>query len=534
MAINHTPIQWGRAIATSGTSLTLDDASSVPWSNPPDAGSILLGFMPVDAATGNDCTPNLPSGWTNLEVHVGTGFDMYARVFAKIAEGDEDSFTFTCVEEPQDFSIIVVELDPTDLDTDIANWLSNDDAGSVTSAGNTDTDTGAVNPPASFFDNGNGLAIGLAGLETPPNWNSSDVWTNSFTQRISDYTSGSPGFALATKELTATGSQESNYSTSGSGSRAYGALVVIPAAIPADPEVFIAGDQEVGGSDMVCTLTNWAAVPTIAKFKLTGVTDAVITSWIQVGGDADEITIDAAELTDFAAAATLVAFGWYRTITLELSNGGGESATTTFQFIKPAGSFYGEQASTENWLHDEYDETGLASWAFAEAGDKIHGILTGGSTGIITPASALPSPAALPFTADYMGYDESAKVWKGHESILIPAAAVIEPVSVVDSQAAVESVQPEKIVKSAPTEVQISPTSISVRSIKGGSLVSVQLPVESAGAMLVTREQLSDLLSNTDSVSTVGPLPFGSQNVYVLIGVVPDGENEIHEMIGVV
>lgn len=423
MAINHTPIQWGRAIATSGTSLTLNSSSSTPWSDTPDPGSILLAFIPVDAATGKDCTPALPTGFTALEVHVGSGFDMYARVAVKIAEGDEDSFTVTCPEEPQDFSFIVIELDPTDLDTDISNWLSNDDASSVTSAGNTSTGTGAVNPPASFFDDGNGLAIGLAGLETPPNWNSSDAWTNSFTQRISSYTSGSPGFALATKELTATGSQSSTYSTAGSGSRAYGALVVIPAAVPAAAAVFVPAEHEVDGIDMVCTLTGWAAAPTIAKFKFTGVADATVTSWIQGGATTSALTLDAAEWEDFAV--TLNKYGWYRDITLELSNGS-ESAETTFQFIKPAGSFYAAQASSENYLHDSYDDTGLASWAFAIADDKNAARVQAGSSGIITPESQLPSPASLPFTWDAMGFDESEVKWDGIETGLnIPAAAVV-------------------------------------------------------------------------------------------------------------
>lgn len=289
--------------------------------------------------------------------------------------------------------------------------------------------------------------------------------------------------------------------------------------------------QTVDGAVLAVVATGMSGPLSTATVQAPGLAVIDIASRIQAGATATNASLAPILFADLAPGGLLNSLPPDTDVSLVMGDGT-NTASTTFQIRKAdaaqlglanAGPHYPSTSIASGGL-------GLSSWDDLSVDDHTYAEVLSGA-GFFVMSSVAPQPTELSMRARIMYYDKSAGQWKGGETFLVSA---VEAVSLFEDQTQPESTTNKKISKPPVADTQVMASGISLKSIKGGSVVNLQLPVENISTLLLTRSQLVDLMAGSESVNALDPLPFGSQNVYVLVGVVPDGENEIHEMIGVV
>lgn len=261
-AITGVPVQCVDDTIVNDPTIVINNAGD-GWATP-TSGNLLTLFMVVDGDADSVVFVR-PSGFTAEQgIQYGAGwFRINADLSYKVSDGTETTFTVGTTNAPSDHRAVMCEWDMTDLSASIVGSAENEDnVGSNT----TSQATGSASSTETT-----GLALGFVGMESNT-WTTSPSWTNSFVERYDARADASTltGAVIASKVLSASGSQTTTYSATGTGTQAFGAILVLDGAV--------VGGETVTLSDATPTLDTTVTATLSAAFGAGGNATKIILS----------------------------------------------------------------------------------------------------------------------------------------------------------------------------------------------------------------------------------------------------------------
>jgi hypothetical protein len=229
MAISGTVVQSLSKVDGTAPITDVTIATADGWSTP-TAGNILVACLST-RSDGTVSSFDLPSGFTAGPTSL-TGTSECA-IGWKISDGTETSFTAgpNYSGSLTNFNFTMAEFPGTDLSgaldgsSEVETYVNS----STTSLG-----VGTVNVAAS-----SGLAIAIVCTMRYNDWALVESWTDSYTEQVATNTGagGSSAVFIATKVLSSSGNTSTTFSTTDSGSTAYGAQLVFAASAAGGPTI---------------------------------------------------------------------------------------------------------------------------------------------------------------------------------------------------------------------------------------------------------------------------------------------------------
>ena len=413
-AIDPVPVQVSDDLALTGTTLAIngtnDDGTGDDWVTP-TSGNLLVVFVGAD---GNNSSPATIActGFTTIRAVETSGFRSIGEMTYKVSDGTESSISCTIGSEQDEFRVVAMEFNDTDLDTTLDT--SNHNTANSNSA-STSTSTNSVTPSTN-----NALLVACSTQKGA--WTNTS-WSNSFTSRFDSGTTH-VGVDCATRLVTTAGPHSTTVSTTGGSQKNYAAIaawqesVSTPTTTWTDDTVDPDGSQNISGTldialssaitKMVCsngdehTTTTGTPTTNAASFTIDPTT-----TWVDTGS-LNNTELGTA-ISCYLANASETSTGDNITFNMMASGNGWAIESTCDSDDTPNPCDPDSVFKDNDWTTtvNTGDDVLLVASAGTVAGFSVQGVISG------TP----------PITGEFFTWNETGSVWRALDTLTIPEAA---------------------------------------------------------------------------------------------------------------